>query len=244
MQSGKIPSLYNNLGLEPEKVMKNNVLNAQLRDQLGKRGVRRIRRNLEQIPGVIYGAGQENQIVHFAAKELNNALADEATYSRILTLSIQGHGELKAVLKQVQRHPSRPKVLHVDFLRIDMNKKLAMEVPIHLAGNEDSPGIKGGGILSHHLTEIEIQCLPADLPQYIELDISKLDMGDSLHLSDLILPNGVELAVSISDEEHNHPVVSVLKPYIPTAEELASETAAPEAPVTEILEEKKQESEE
>lgn len=226
--------------------MKNNVrLNAHLRDQLGKRSVRRIRRELEQIPGVIYGAGKESQSVHFAAKELTNALADESTYSRILTVHIDGHGEQKAVLKQVQRHPSRPRVLHVDFLRIDMNKKLTMEVPIHLIGAEVAIGVKDGGILSHNLTEIEIQCLPGDLPQFIELDISKLELGHSLHLADIVLPSGVELTVSLEDEEHNQPVVSILKPYIPTAEELASESAAPEAPVTEVLEEKDQtESEE
>lgn len=221
--------------------MKNNVrLNAQLRDQVGKRNVRRMRRE-EQIPGVIYGAGKESQSVHFSAKELSTALADEATYSRILTVHVDGHGDQKAVLKQVQRHPSRPRLLHVDFLRIDMNKKLTMEVPLHLLGADVAPGIKDGGILSHHLTEVEIQCLPADLPQFIELDISKLELGHSLHLADIALPSGVELAVVLEDEEHNQPVVSILKPYIPTAEELASESAAPEARETEVIEEKQAE---
>lgn len=225
--------------------MKNNVrLNAQLRSDLGKRNARRMRRDLEQIPAMIYGAGKDNQAVHLSAKELGVALADEATYSRILTLHVAGHGEQQAVLKQVQRHPSRPRVLHVDFLRIDMNKKLSMEVPIHLLGSSAAPGVKDGGILSHHLTEIEIQCLPADLPQFIELDISKLELGHSYHLSDLKLPSGVELTANVEDEEHNQPVVSILKPYIPTAEELASESAAPEARETEVIEEKKAEAEE
>jgi len=224
--------------------MKNSVhLTAQVRDQLGKRTVRRMRRELSQIPGVIYGAGKETQSVHFSAKELGMALADEATYSRILTVEVEGQGEQKAVLKQVQRHPSRPRILHVDFLRIDMNKKLTMEVPIRLKGAAESQGIKDGGVLSHHLTEVEIQCLPADLPQFIELDISKLELGHSLHLSDLVLPAGVELTVSLEDAEHNQPVVSVLKPYIPTAEELASEAAAPEAKETEVIEEKAPEEE-
>lgn len=219
--------------------MKNNVrLNAQMRDQLGKRNSRRMRRELEQVPGVIYGAGQESQSVHFPAKEITNALADEATYSRILTLHIDGKGEQKAVLKKVQRHPSRPRILHVDFLRIDMNKKLSMEVPIHLHGAADAQGIKDGGILSHHLTEVEIQCLPSDLPQFIELDISSMEVGQSLHLADLKLPTGVELTVAVEDEEHNQPIVSILKPYVPTAEELASESAAPEAKETEVIEEK------
>jgi large subunit ribosomal protein L25 len=225
--------------------MKNHVrLSAQLRDQVGKRNVRRMRRDLAQIPGVIYGAGKETQSVHFSAKELGQALADESTYSRILTLQVNGQEEQKAVLKQVQRHPSRPKVLHVDFLRIDMNKKLTMEVPIHLMGADQAPGVKDGGILSHHLTEVEIQCLPADLPQFIELDIAQLEMGHSLHLADIVLPTGVELTVSVADEEHNQPVVSIVKPYVPTAEELASESAAPEAPVTEVIEEKKEEESE
>jgi large subunit ribosomal protein L25 len=217
--------------------MKNNVLNAQVRTLVGKRNARRMRRE-EQIPGVIYGAGKGTQAVHFSAKELGNALADEATYSRILTLHVDGQGEQKAVLKQVQRHPSRPKILHVDFLCIDMSKKLTMEVPIHLNGASEAQGIKDGGILSHHLTEVEIQCLPADLPQYIELDISNLELGHSLHLKDLVLPAGVELIADLENEEHNQPVVSILKPYIPTAAELASEAAAPEAKETEVIEEK------
>ncbi|MBS0350071.1 MAG: 50S ribosomal protein L25/general stress protein Ctc [Proteobacteria bacterium] len=217
--------------------MKNNVrLNAQLREQTGKRSVRRIRRELDQIPGVIYGAGKQAQNIHFSAKELAAALADESTYSRILTLNIDGQGEQQAVLKQVQRHPSRPRLLHVDFLRIDMNKKLFMEVPIHLHGATQAPGVKDGGILSHHLTEVEIQCLPADLPQYIELDVSRLQLGHSLHLADLVLPSGVELTVAVADDEHNQPVVSILKPYVPSAEELASEQAAPEAKETEVIE--------
>lgn len=225
--------------------MKNNLpLNAQTRDQMGKRNARRMRREDALIPGVIYGAGQDTQSVCFSAKELGNALAEESTYSRILTLHISGHGEQKAVLKQVQRHPSRPRILHVDFLRIDMNKKLTMEVPIHLHGTADSPGIKDGGILSHHLTEIEIQCLPANLPQFIELDMSQLQLGDSLHLADVKLPAGVELTVNLEDAEHNQPVVSILKPYVPTAEELASETTAPEAKETEVIEEKPAETEE
>lgn len=225
--------------------MKNNVrLTAQLRDQLGKRNARRMRRERDQIPGVIYGAGQPTQSVHFSAKELGNALAEESTYSRILTLHLDSHGEQKAVLKQVQRHPSRPRILHVDFLRIDMNKKLTMEVPIHLIGAADAPGVKDGGILSHHLTEIEIQCLPADLPQFIELDIAHLGLGDSLHLADVKLPAGVELTIAVADEEHNQPVVSILKPYVPTAEELASESAAPEARETEVLTEKESEESE
>ncbi len=224
--------------------MQNNVrLNAQVRELTGKRNARRIRRELNQIPGVVYGAGQETQSVHFTAKEITNALAEESTYSRILNLHIEGHGEQKVVLKQVQRHPSRPRVLHLDFLRIDMNKKLSMEVPIHLLGSSEAIGVKDGGILSHHLTEVEIHCLPADLPQYIELNISKLELGHSLHLADLVLPTGVELTVSLEDEERNQPVVSILKPYVPTAEELASESAAPEARETEVIEEKAAEEE-
>jgi large subunit ribosomal protein L25 len=225
--------------------MKNNIsLTAQLRDKSGKRNVRRLRQESQQIPGVIYGAGQETQSVQFAAKELGLALAEEATYSRILTLNVNG-GEQKAVLKQVQRHPSRPRILHVDFLRIDMNKKLTMEVPIHLKGATTAPGIKDGGVLSHHLTEIEIHCLPNDLPQFIELDIGGMEMGHSLHLADVLLPQGVSLSKDVSDPENNHPVVSILKPYVPSAAELASETAAPESKETEVITEKaKEEGEE
>lgn len=215
--------------------MKNHVqLNAETRAQNGKSHARRMRREQDQIPGILYGAGQAAQSISLPVKALTIALAEESTYSRILTLNVSGVDQ-KVVLKQVQRHPSRPRILHVDFLRVDMNKKLTMEVPVHLHGAQDAPGIKDGGILSHHLTEVEIQCLPADLPEFIELDISNLGLGESLHLSHLPLPKGVELTVDAEDEAHNQPVVSIVVPHTPTAEELAGETAAPEAPVTEVI---------
>ncbi len=223
--------------------MKNNFrLSAQLRTLVGTKHARRMRRLDNIIPGVVYGAGKSNQDIHLASKELNNMLADESSYSRILTLNVEGEAEQKVVLKQVHRHPSRPRILHIDLLRIDMNKKLTMEVPIHLINAEQAPGVKDGGVLSHHLTEVEIECLPANLPQFIELDIGQLELGESLHLSDLALPEGTELTVSLEEAENNQPVVSILKPHIPTAEELASEAAAPEAPVTEV-EEGKEEAE-
>ncbi len=215
--------------------MKNNVsrLNAKLRESLGKKNARRMRRLDDQIPGIVYGAGKVPQSIQLSNKELTNALANESTYSKILTLHLENEGEQQVVLKQVQRHPSRPRLLHIDFLRIDPNAKLTMEVPVHLIGADAAPGTKDGGILSHHLTEIEIQCLPKDLPEYIELNISSLKLGESLHFSDLKLPEGVELTVSAEDEEYSQAVVSILKPHIPTAAELASESAAPEAPVVE-----------
>lgn len=220
--------------------MGNNIshLNAQLRSTVGKKHARRLRRYDDQVPGIVYGAGKSPQTIQLSNKELSNALASESTYSKILTLKVENDGEQQVVLKQVQRHPSRPRLLHIDFLRIDPNVKLTMEIPVHLLGADQAPGIKDGGILSHHLNEIEIHCLPADLPEYIELNISQLGLGDTLHLSDISLPKGVEFPVSIEDEENNQAVVSILKPYIPSAAELAEETAAPVAPV---MEEEKEE---
>jgi large subunit ribosomal protein L25 len=227
--------------------MTNNVsrLNVALREGVGKKHARRLRRDQDQVPGIVYGAGKGPQSIQISNKELTNALANESTYSRILTLHVANQGEQQVVLKQVQRHPSRPRLLHIDFLRIDPNAKLTMEIPVHLLGADQTQGIKDGGILSHHLTEVEIQCLPADLPEYIELSIAHLSLGDSLHLSDLKLPKGVELTVNVADEEHNQAVVSIVKPHVPTAAELASEAAAPEAPVmVEEPEEKAAETEE
>ncbi len=221
--------------------MGNNVfyLNAQLRSHVGKKQVRRLRRYDDQIPGIVYGAGKSPQTIQLSNKELSSALASESTYSKILTLKVENESEQQVVLKQVHRHPSRPRLLHIDFLRIDPNVKLTMEIPVHLLGADQAPGVKDGGILSHHLNEIEIQCLPADLPEYIELNIAQLGLGQTLHLSDIILPKGVEFPISIEDEENNQAVVSILKPYIPTAAELAEETAAPVAPV---MEEEKEEA--
>ncbi len=204
-------------------------LNAQWRSVVGTGQVRRMRRSQNQIPAVIYGAGKEVKSILLSQKELSQALAKEETYSHILTLKFDKEEE-QVVIKQVQRHPSRPRILHIDFLRINPDEKFTMAVPIRLLGATIAVGVKDGGIVSQLLTEIEIQCLPRDLPPYIELDISNLGIEESFHLSDLELPGGVELKVAVTaDDERNKPVVSIHKPHVRGEEEIAAEAEAPQA---------------
>ena len=155
------------------------------------------------------------------------ALENEAVYSSILSLSIDGKA-IQVVLKDLQRHPFKSRVLHADFLRINANEKLTMSVPLHFLGEDVAPGVKeGAGMISHLMTELEIKCLPANLPEYIEVDISTLQLDHALHLSDIKLPNGVELAHAIVDARHNYPVVAIQKPR--AEEEVAATAVAADA---------------
>lgn len=162
------------------------------------------------------------------------ALSQEAFHSQIITLKIGDKAE-KVVLKDVQMHPTKPKVTHVDFFRISSTEPLTMTIPIHFIGEEDAVGVKEqGGVLSHVMTEVEVKCLPADLPEFIEMDISAMELDQILHLTDLKLPKGVELtAFAHGVENHDQPVVSIHPPRVevepePEEEEEGEETGGEE----------------
>lgn len=197
-------------------------LSASIRDVHGKASVRRLRRVEDMVPGTIYGAGKKPTSIMMPHKDIFKALTHESTYSSILTLLI-GDKKEKVVIKALQRHPSKPYIMHVDFLRIKATEKLIMTVPIHFLGEEEAPGLEEGAIFSKSITEIEIKCLPADLPEALELDVSKMKLDDSLHLSDLKLPQGVEMSVEL-DEEHNVPVITLHMPKV-SKEDLEAEAA-------------------
>ncbi len=186
--------------------------NASVREQHGKAHARRLRHN-KQIPAVVYGADKQAQAITLSEKETMYTLQDDAIFSQILTLNIAGKKE-SVVIKSVQHHATKPRFLHIDFLRIKAKEKLTMSVPIHFEGEEKAPGVKAGGVVSHLINEIEIRCLPADLPTHLTLDIAKLELDQSLHVTDLALPAGVEFATAIEDEEHNQPVVNIHKPKV------------------------------
>jgi len=224
-------------------------LTASIRDVHGKASVRRLRRIEDMVPGTIYGAGKKPTSIMMPHKDIFKALSHEATYSSILTLLI-GSKKEKVVLKALQRHPSKPYIMHVDFQRIKATEKLHMTVPIHFLGEEEAPGLEEGAIFSKSIAEIEITCLPADLPEAIELDVSKMGLDDSLHLSDLKIPQGVELTVEL-DEEHNVPVITLHMPKVSKEDleaeaaeaALAAEAAAESAAETEESAEEKAEGE-
>ncbi len=201
-------------------------LEADVRSDVGKGASRRLR-HADKVPAVVYGGGEKSVSLTLDHNKTQHALSHEAFYSHILTLKINKNAE-KVILKDVQRDPSKPRIAHVDFLRVRADQKLQMRVPLHFIGEENAPGLKEGGVFSHSMSDIEVSCLPADLPEFVEVDVSNMMLDQILHLSDLKLGKGVELvAFAHGAEEHDHPVVSIHIPRI--IEEEVVEAPAEEA---------------
>ena len=181
---------------------------AESRYDVGKGASRRLR-HAGRIPGVIYGAGQEAVSLTMNHDDILHHLEHEAFYSHILNVSVDGKAQ-KAVLKDVQRHPSKAKIMHVDFLRVSETDKIHMHVPLHFINEEVAPGVKiGGGLVSHLMSSVDIVCLAKDLPEYLEVDLGNLNTGESLHLSDIKLPDGVEIPALAQGPDHDLPVASI-----------------------------------
>jgi large subunit ribosomal protein L25 len=186
-----------------EKKMENLFeVQAEARTDEGKGASRRLR-HAGKVPAVVYGAEKEPVSISLDHNQFIRHLAEEAFYAHILTLNI-GKKKEQVVLKDLQRHPANDnKIIHADFLRVDAKHEMTMTVPLHFIGEEKAVGVKAGGVVSHVMTEVEIACLPADLPEFIEVDISKLELDHAIHLSELVLPKGVSLpALSHGQEEH------------------------------------------
>jgi large subunit ribosomal protein L25 len=181
---------------------------AEARADGGKGASRRLRRE-GLVPGIVYGGHEEPQMISLRHSELDRQLKNEAFYSSLLDLKVGG-GVTKVVLKDLQRHPAKPLVLHVDFQRVSSQEKLRMTVPLHFENEATSVGVKAGGKVSHNLTEIEVTCLPADLPEYIGVDMAAMAVGDILHVSELTLPAGVEVTHAV---EPDTPVVMIHAGY-------------------------------
>lgn len=183
---------------------------AALRQEKGKSASRRLRRN-EKTPAVVYGGGEPPVSLTLEHHKISRALEDEAFYSRILTLKTDANSE-RVILKDLQRHPYKPRILHVDFQRVRADEKLHMHVPLHFVGAEKSPGVKEGGIVSHIMNDVEVACFPDQLPEYIEIDISGLQINQTLHLSDMAAPSGVEI-VALT-QGNDQPMVSIHLPRV------------------------------
>ena len=167
-------------------------LKAQLRTDQGKGASRRLRRN-GLVPAIMYGAEKKPVSLSVSQNELLKHLENEAFYSQILTINIDGQSE-RVILKDLQRHPYRPLVMHLDLQRVSESQKLQMRVPLHFINAEKCKGVKqGGGVISHHMSEVEISCLPKNLPEFIQVDLENVQLNEILHLSDLVPPAGVEL---------------------------------------------------
>jgi large subunit ribosomal protein L25 len=200
-------------------------LEAVVREDIGKGASRRLR-HTNAVPAVVYGAGEAPLSLTLNHDKVSVALAHEAFYSHIVTLK-HGKKSEKVIIKALQRHPSKPRIQHIDFLRIRADQKLKMNVPLHFLGEDKAPGVKEGGVFQHLMTDIEVSCLPDNLPEFIDVDVSNLALDQSIHLSQLQLPNGVELvAFAHGVEGHDQAVISIHIPRI--IEEEVVEAAAPE----------------
>lgn len=207
-------------------------LNAEKRSLQGKGASRRLRRLDDQIPAIIYGGDKAPEMLSLAHKEVLHALSHEAFYSHILTIKVGSDTE-KAIIKDIQRHPFKPKVMHMDFQRVSMTQSIRVQVPVHFLNEDTCPGMKAGGIASHHMTQIEVECLPGKLPQFIEVDMSALELDHAIHLKELKLPEGVDI-VELTHFDNDAAVVSVHMPkVIEEPEEAEAEEAAAEGEAAE-----------
>jgi large subunit ribosomal protein L25 len=197
-------------------------IKAEPRSVQGTGASRRLRRE-SKVPGVLYGAGKDAQAIQLDHKDLWFKLKMEAFHASVLDMEVAGE-KSQALLRDYQMHPFRPLILHADFQRVDANKKIHMKVPLHFVNAEVSPGVKiAGGIAQHVMNELEITCLPKDLPEFIEVDLSSLQAGHSMHLSALSLPPGVEAVVTKGEDPT---VATIVIPKVKTEEEELAEAAA------------------
>ena len=187
-------------------------------------GASRRLRNSGKTPGIVYGGSSAPQLIELDHNALWHALKKEAFHASILDMELGGQTS-KVLLRDYQMHPFKQLVLHIDFQRVEANTKLHMKVPLHYAGEENSPAVKNDKcLITHVVNEIEVACLPADLPEFIAVDLSKLESGKSLHLDDITLPKGVKV---ITHGKPNPVLVSVV---VPVEEEIVAPVAAAEAP--------------
>lgn len=202
-------------------------LNAESRADTGKGASRRLRR-AKLVPGIVYGAGKDPKMIQVSAFELARLMETEAFYSQIVDLMVDGKKQ-QTVLKDMQRHPFKDRVLHVDFQRVKAGEKLHVSVPVHFLNEETCKGLKAGGVLHRDMNEVAIIALPKDLPEYLEVDIAELGVGEAIHLSQVSVPAGVELeAFAHGGDAHDHdlPVVSIVQPRAARAEEAEGEEGA------------------
>ena len=181
---------------------------AEIREDQGKGASRRLRHE-GKVPAIIYGAGRPPRALVFDHNRVLQQLANEKFYSSVLSIKV-GEKNQAAILKDVQRHPSKPIVMHMDFQRIVADQEIKMLVPIHFLGEDVAPGVKtSGGSVQHMITEVEVVCLPKHLPEYLEMDVSELELDEMLKLSDIKLPEGVSIPALAQGEEADRGVVSI-----------------------------------
>jgi large subunit ribosomal protein L25 len=181
---------------------------ADIREDQGKGASRRLRRD-GKVPAIIYGAGRPPRALVLDHNKVLKQMENESFYSSILNVKV-GEKSQAAIIKDVQRHPSKRQVMHLDMQRIVEDEKIRMNVPIHYLNTDTAVGVKtGGGSVSQLMTDVEVSCLPKDLPEYFEVDIQDLELNQMLYMADISLPEGVEIPELAQGPEHNYPIVSI-----------------------------------
>jgi len=196
---------------------------ADARDGVQGKGASRRLRRAGKVPAILYGGHLEPRQITLDHQNLLTLLVNERFFSTILSLKINGEAQA-AILKDVQRHPAKNQILHMDLQRVLENEKIRMTIPLHFKGAAGAPGVKTqGGVVSHMLNDVEVSCLPKDLPEFLELDLSEMEINDLKRLSDIVLPGGVELVQLTHGRDE--PVVSIHHPRAEEVEAPAAEAA-------------------
>ena len=223
---------------------------AETREDQGKGASRRLRHK-GMVPAIIYGAGRPPRPLAFDHNKVVKQLENESFYSSVLNIKV-GDKSQAAILKDMQRHPAKNQIMHMDFQRIVEDEVIRMNVPLHFLGEDVAPGVKqGGGKVSHLITDVEVVCLPKDLPEYLNIDIAELELNEMMYLSDIQLPDGVEVPALAQGPEANRPVVSIaiIKEVVIEEEEVVEEgeleeVAAGEVPTVDETEQEQEPDEE
>ena len=188
------------------------VIEAFPRDDQGRGASRRLRREERKIPAIIYGGHKDATAISIWHNELKKALENEAFYSRVVTIELNGEKE-SVILKDLQRHPYKPLLSHADFQRVNKDEEIFVHVPLHLVNEETAPAIKTfGGVAFRLMTQVEVACLPQNLPEFIEIDLFDVEMDGIVHMSDLKLPEGVRIPALQHGAEHDQAIVTINKP--------------------------------
>ncbi len=204
-------------------------LNATARTDLGKGASRRLRRLADLVPAIIYGEGKDPINISIPHKDIQKALSNEAFFSHIITLVV-GKKKEQVVIKDLQRHPAKPRIMHADFQRVSADHAITVQVPLHFINEDKCKGVKlGGGSIIKAMTELQVSCLPKDLPEFIEVDMIDLGVGEAIHISQITLPKGVTSIDLAHGHDADNSIVSVLPPRGGSASEDGEEEGEGEA---------------
>lgn len=201
-------------------------LEGEVRTGKGKGASRRLR-HANRVPAIIYGEAKDPISLSFEHRHVIKAQENEGFYSHILTVNVGGEA-IQCILKDMQRHPYKQAVMHLDFQRVSDDHKFQTTVPLHFINESTNEALKAGGVLNHLANDLDISCLPAHLPEFIEVDVANLEIGQSLHISDVVLPEGVSSVELAKGESHDQALVNIHTPRGAAADDEDEEEAAAE----------------